>query len=56
MASFENLRRFCASARERLEEAAWEAAWAEGRAMTPAQAVAYALEDDQALPTQLLRA
>jgi tetratricopeptide (TPR) repeat protein len=33
------------AARSRLNEAAWEAAWAEGRAMTLEQAVAYALEE-----------
>jgi hypothetical protein len=40
-----------ASARERLDEAAWESAWAEGRAMTPEQAVEYALEGNEASPT-----
>ena len=33
-----------AAARAGTDELAWEAAWAEGRAMTPEQAVAYALE------------
>ena len=33
-----------AAARSQLDEAAWEAAWAEGRAMTLEQAVEYALE------------
>jgi tetratricopeptide (TPR) repeat protein len=37
--------RDAASARERLGEADWAAAWAEGRAMTQEQAIAYALED-----------
>lgn len=37
-----------AAARERLDETAWEAAWAEGRAMTTEQAVAYVLEEDEA--------
>jgi DNA-binding NarL/FixJ family response regulator len=32
-----------AAARSQLGEAAWEAAWSEGRAMTPGQAVDYAL-------------
>ena len=32
-----------AAARSRLDEAAWEAAWAEGRAMSPEQAAEYAL-------------
>jgi predicted ATPase/DNA-binding XRE family transcriptional regulator len=44
-----------AAARARLDEASWEAAWAEGRAMTPQQAVAYALKEDEALPTQPIR-
>jgi non-specific serine/threonine protein kinase len=36
------------------DEGAWEAAWAEGRAMTPDQAVEYALgAGDPALPTAL---
>jgi len=34
---------YIAAARVRLDEEAWEAAWAEGRAMTTEQAVAYAL-------------
>ena len=37
-----------AAARARLDETEWETAWAEGRAMTPEQAVEYALEDDEA--------
>jgi predicted ATPase/DNA-binding XRE family transcriptional regulator len=40
-----------AAARARLDDAAWEAAWAEGRAMMPQQAVAYALNEDEAAPT-----
>jgi tetratricopeptide (TPR) repeat protein len=35
---------YIAAARARLDEAAWEAAWAEGRAMTTEQAVEYALK------------
>jgi tetratricopeptide (TPR) repeat protein len=35
---------YLAAARSMLEKAAWEAAWAEGRAMTFEEAVAYALE------------
>jgi predicted ATPase len=35
---------YIATARARLDEEAWEAAWAEGRAMTTEQAVVYALE------------
>ncbi|HSH77162.1 MAG TPA: hypothetical protein VLA19_01370 [Herpetosiphonaceae bacterium] len=37
--------RHVAIARAQMDEAAWQAAWAEGRAMTLEQAVAYALED-----------
>ena len=37
-----------AAARSRLDEAAFEAAWAEGRAMTPEQAVEYALDTEEA--------
>ena len=37
-----------AASRSQLGEAAWEAAWAEGRAMTPEQAVEYALEPPEA--------
>jgi predicted ATPase/DNA-binding XRE family transcriptional regulator len=48
-------RRQVAAARERLDEAAWEAAWAVGRAMMPQQAVAYALNEDEALPTPPIR-
>lgn len=44
-----------AAARERLDEAPWKAAWAEGRAMTPQQAVAYALKEDEAPPTPPIR-
>jgi tetratricopeptide (TPR) repeat protein len=39
------------AARGRLGEAAWDAAWAEGRAMMPQQAAAYALNEYEALPT-----
>jgi hypothetical protein len=35
-----------AAARERLGDAAFAAAWAEGRAMTLEQAIAYALGED----------
>jgi DNA-binding CsgD family transcriptional regulator len=35
-----------AAARSQLDEAAWTTAWAEGRAMSPAQAVEYALEQE----------
>ena len=37
--------RVVANARAQLDEATWETAWAEGRAMTLEQAIAYALED-----------
>lgn len=37
-----------AAARERLDEQAWTQAWAEGRAMDPEEAVAYALEERSA--------
>ena len=35
--------------RSQLDEAAWTAAWAEGRAMDSEQAVGYALEQEAAL-------
>ena len=35
-----------AAARSRLDDAAWSAAWAEGRAMSPEQAIEYALEQE----------
>jgi predicted ATPase/DNA-binding XRE family transcriptional regulator len=38
---------YITAARARLDEVAWEAAWAEGRAMTPEQAVEYALDADE---------
>jgi predicted ATPase/DNA-binding CsgD family transcriptional regulator len=37
-----------ATARSRLNEVAWTAAWGEGRAMGPDQAIEYALEQEQA--------
>jgi DNA-binding CsgD family transcriptional regulator len=39
-----SLHRSRVAARARLDEAAWTAAWAEGRAMSPEQVVEYALE------------
>ncbi len=36
------------TARSRVEEEAWEQAWEEGRAMNLAQAVSYALEEEEA--------
>jgi predicted ATPase/DNA-binding CsgD family transcriptional regulator len=41
-----------AAARSQLDEAAWEAAWSEGRAMTPEQAVEYALSKDDLPPSR----
>jgi len=41
-----------AAARSRLDDAAWTAAWAEGRAMSPKRAVEYALEQEYAAPEQ----
>ncbi len=38
--------RYLAAARAQSTEAVWNAAWAEGQAMTLEQAVAYALEDE----------
>jgi len=38
---------FLEAARSRLDEAAFQAAWEEGRAMTEEQAVAYALSEDE---------
>ena len=35
-----------AAARSKLYEAKWQAAWAEGQAMTLEQAIAYALRDE----------
>jgi predicted ATPase/DNA-binding CsgD family transcriptional regulator len=37
-----------AAARSQLEESAWTTAWAEGRAMSPEQAIEYALEQEPA--------
>ncbi len=39
---------YLAAARSRLDEAAWQKAWTDGRAMTLEDAVAYALEEDEA--------
>jgi DNA-binding CsgD family transcriptional regulator len=36
-----------AAARSRLDETSWEAAWAEGRAMTPEEAIEYALKSKE---------
>ena len=36
-----------AAARSQLEETAWEATWAEGRAMSPEQAIEYALSEEE---------
>ena len=48
--SLQPLDQIAAAARSRLGEEAFETAWAEGRAMTFEQAVAYALETDEASP------
>jgi hypothetical protein len=42
--------RVAATAREKLGEKAWAAAWDEGRAMGFEEAVVYALGKDEALP------
>jgi len=45
------------AARAQLEEAAWQAAWAEGREMSPEQAIGYTLskeEEERDLPTTLI--
>jgi DNA-binding NarL/FixJ family response regulator len=39
-----------AAARSQLDEAAWEATWAEGKAMTPEQAIEYALSEEEPTP------
>ena len=39
-----------AAARARLDDAAWEAAWAEGRAMSLGEAVGYALAEESVSP------
>jgi predicted ATPase/DNA-binding NarL/FixJ family response regulator len=39
--------RYLAAARSRMDDAAWERAWAEGRAMTPDGAIDYALSEAQ---------
>jgi DNA-binding CsgD family transcriptional regulator len=39
------------AARAELDEAAWQAAWAEGRAMTPERAIEYALSEVEEPPT-----
>ncbi len=36
-----------AAARAQLDEASWEAAWAEGRAMTPEETIEYALKTEE---------
>jgi non-specific serine/threonine protein kinase len=39
-----------AAARSHLDEAAWEAAWSEGQAMSPEQAIEYALSTEESAP------
>lgn len=46
--------RHVAAARDRLEEEAWEAAWAEGRAMTPEEAVLDGLPKDEPALSRIL--
>jgi hypothetical protein len=36
---------YLAAARSQLNETSWQEAWAAGRAMTPEEAIAYALEE-----------
>ena len=45
---------YIAAARERFDEAAWRAAWAEGRAMSPERAVEYALSKEEPPPPPAL--
>ena len=42
------------AARAQLDEVAWEAAWTEGRAMTPEEAIEYALSEEEAPTTTLV--
>jgi ATP/maltotriose-dependent transcriptional regulator MalT len=42
---------YLAAARSRLDEAAWEEAWAEGRAMFMEQAIEYAHSEEKTLPS-----
>jgi len=39
---------YLAAARSQLDEAAWQEAWAEGRAMTLDKAISYALDEEEA--------
>ncbi len=41
---------YLAAARSRLDEATWEASWAEGRAMSMEQAIGYALSEEMPTP------
>jgi len=45
---------FIEAARSQLDGTAWEAAWAEGRQMTPEHAVEYALSEEESVPTTAL--
>ena len=47
--------RYIAAARSRLGEAAWQAAWAEGRTLSPSEAVEYGLPVDEPAPPAALR-
>ena len=39
---------YLAAARSQLDEASWQEAWAQGRAMTLEEAISYALEEEEA--------
>jgi hypothetical protein len=39
---------YLSATRSQLDEAAWQEAWAEGRAMTLEEAICYALEEEEA--------
>ncbi|MDQ3238287.1 MAG: tetratricopeptide repeat protein [Actinomycetota bacterium] len=47
--------RYIAVARSRLDDEAWQAAWAEGRMLSPAEAVEYGLPADEPAPPAALR-
>lgn len=50
------LERHLATARATLDAASWEAAWADGLAMTPEQAIEYALSEEESSATAALSA
>lgn len=47
--------RYIAAARSRLDDEEWQAAWAEGRMLSPAEAVEYGLPADEPAPPEALR-